>query len=243
MYRNVVIGSKISFDRSSGGADSVIIGNESQLIETDNAATMVGYSTICNDSIGSIVIGTYAKAEHTESVTIVGKNSSITNTTGDPSSAAGSSVAVGSGADITDSPFSTAIGSGATISANSDFSTVIGTSAEAKADSPNAIVIGFAADIDATSPYAIRIGCEQSNFIRGNSTTNKILVITDDAGLRIQNTGTLETTADGGSSWGEIPNSTILLARDYVDDTAAGTGGVPVGGLYHNAGVVRIRIA
>lgn len=29
---------------------------------------------------------------------------------------------------------------------------------------------------------------------------------------------------------------------DYADDTAAAAGGVPVGGLYHNAGAVRVRL-
>lgn len=32
-----------------------------------------------------------------------------------------------------------------------------------------------------------------------------------------------------------------LVADNFADDTAAATGGVPVGGLYHNAGAVRVR--
>lgn len=34
---------------------------------------------------------------------------------------------------------------------------------------------------------------------------------------------------------------TGLISRDYADDTAAAAGGVSIGGLYHNAGVVRVR--
>lgn len=34
---------------------------------------------------------------------------------------------------------------------------------------------------------------------------------------------------------------TGLVARDYADDTAAAAGGVSIGGLYHNAGAVRVR--
>lgn len=37
--------------------------------------------------------------------------------------------------------------------------------------------------------------------------------------------------------------SDILLANNFANDAAAETGGVPVGGLYHNAGALRIRIA
>ena len=30
---------------------------------------------------------------------------------------------------------------------------------------------------------------------------------------------------------------------NYADDTAAAAGGIPLGGVYHNAGALRIRIA
>ena len=37
--------------------------------------------------------------------------------------------------------------------------------------------------------------------------------------------------------------SDVLLANNFADDAAAAMGGVPVGGLYHNAGALKIRIA
>lgn len=33
-----------------------------------------------------------------------------------------------------------------------------------------------------------------------------------------------------------------VLGSDYADDTAAAAGGIPIGGIYHNAGAIRIRI-
>ena len=33
-----------------------------------------------------------------------------------------------------------------------------------------------------------------------------------------------------------------LPSRNYADDVAAEAGGVPVGGIYHNAGAVRVRL-
>ncbi len=33
-----------------------------------------------------------------------------------------------------------------------------------------------------------------------------------------------------------------VLGSNYADDTAAAAGGVPIGGIYHNAGAIRIRI-
>jgi len=36
--------------------------------------------------------------------------------------------------------------------------------------------------------------------------------------------------------------SDTIPALDYADDAAAATGGVPVGGIYHNSGTIRIRL-
>jgi hypothetical protein len=33
-----------------------------------------------------------------------------------------------------------------------------------------------------------------------------------------------------------------VIEFDFADDTAAAAGGVPVGGLYHNAGALRVRL-
>jgi len=39
-----------------------------------------------------------------------------------------------------------------------------------------------------------------------------------------------------------VPGLQDLQASDYADDAAAAVGGIPVGGLYHTAGVVKIRL-
>lgn len=36
--------------------------------------------------------------------------------------------------------------------------------------------------------------------------------------------------------------SFALIDRDYADDTAAATGGVPIGSLYHTSGAVKVRL-
>ena len=33
-----------------------------------------------------------------------------------------------------------------------------------------------------------------------------------------------------------------VVGFNFADDTAAATGGIPIGGLYHNAGALRIRL-
>ena len=62
------------------------------------------------------------------------------------------------------------------------------------------------------------------------------------------NSNALLITA-GGKSGGnptvpQVPRVIIptVVNFNFADDTAAAAGGIPVGGLYHNAGVVRIRL-
>lgn len=33
-----------------------------------------------------------------------------------------------------------------------------------------------------------------------------------------------------------------MLVREFADDAAAAQGGVPIGGLYHSAGVAKVRV-
>ena len=49
----------------------------------------------------------------------------------------------------------------------------------------------------------------------------------------------------GNPSAAQVPRVILptVVQFNFADDTAAAAGGIPVGGLYHNAGVLRIRIA
>lgn len=51
----------------------------------------------------------------------------------------------------------------------------------------------------------------------------------------------LDTTAYGFSFPANVQIEG-LPSRNYANDAAAATGGVPIGGLYHNAGAVRVRL-
>jgi len=48
--------------------------------------------------------------------------------------------------------------------------------------------------------------------------------------------------SEGLNGIASMLHSDALLEHNFVDDTAAAAGGVPVGALYHNAGEVRIRV-
>lgn len=46
--------------------------------------------------------------------------------------------------------------------------------------------------------------------------------------------------------WRLIPGQSriaFLVDRDFADDTAAGVGGVPIGGTYHTAGALKVRVS
>ena len=39
-----------------------------------------------------------------------------------------------------------------------------------------------------------------------------------------------------------IGDPIVSISANYADDSAAATGGIPVGGLYHTSGTVKIRL-
>ena len=49
----------------------------------------------------------------------------------------------------------------------------------------------------------------------------------------------------GNPSAAQVPRVILptVVQFNFADDTAAAAGGIPVGGLYHSAGVLKIRIA
>ena len=63
-------------------------------------------------------------------------------------------------------------------------------------------------------------------------------------GVGLITSGNLHVSGTLGVSGSIIASGSTnsVLASNYVDDTAAASGGVPVGGMYHNAGAVRIRL-
>ena len=62
---------------------------------------------------------------------------------------------------------------------------------------------------------------------------NNAVIITE-GGINGGNTGTVP----------QVPRIILptIVNFNFADDTAAAAGGIPVGGLYHNAGALRIRL-
>ena len=74
---------------------------------------------------------------------------------------------------------------------------------------------------------------------------SKIRIFADDNGLAIG--GNNVTPTEALDVTGTVTANKYIV-EDYAslnfgDDTAAAAGGVPLGGLYHDAGIARIRIS
>jgi hypothetical protein len=61
-------------------------------------------------------------------------------------------------------------------------------------------------------------------------------------GLTISGSTTNHNTASFSGIIRASGSANSVLASNFADDTAAAAGGIPIGGMYHNAGAIRIRI-
>ena len=95
------------------------------------------------------------------------------------------------------------------------------------------MVLGFRNDKTAYPAVDYANGLGNTKFVLGVGT------ITDTNAMIVTEGG---VTRGGGVN--QVPRVILpsVVNFNFADDTAAATGGVPVGGLYHNAGQVRIRI-
>ncbi len=71
-----------------------------------------------------------------------------------------------------------------------------------------------------------------------------LITLAGNTSVAIPLTGILATTGNIET----LTNKTLAMPKlsglgDYADDTAAAAGGVPIDGVYHNAGALRIRLA
>lgn len=247
-------------DSLANGASSIAIGNQ---CEADNdQAAAYGYlakayyhgvaigersnAGYINQKGGNVAIGSQASAD--------GQDDSIAIGTASISSAVGSvaigknSNASGGGADGV-----IAIGNNAKATANKAIAIGIGTGQTQCNDEgiafgdtvktlngdTRAIAIGNGINLAGTAPDSITIGT-------GTSTTA-------DSGIAIgreASASASQAVALGRGVTAATAN-TVTLKRlqmldyatlDYADDAAAATGGIPLGGVYHTSGALKIRI-
>lgn len=101
----------------------------------------------------------------------------------------------------------------------------------------NVMTLGYRNNASGYPAADKNLGLGDTKFVVGvgsSTTTNANALIITEGGI------------NGGSS-GSVPQVPRIIfpsvvGFNFADDTAAAAGGIPVGGLYHNAGALRIRL-
>jgi hypothetical protein len=193
-------------------------------------------------SANNIAIGNTANAggdnAFARSNIAIGFNTDATNekdvAVGNEAQATGSrTVAIGDSANASGSR-SVVVGASSTASAFS--SCVFGAFSEATAEGAT-VVGGYGSS--ATAVDAIAVGKEADATAIGAIAIGKLAQATADGAVAI------------GSGINAVTADTVTMDKlqildyaniNYADDTAAAAGGIPLGGVYHNAGDLKIRI-
>jgi hypothetical protein len=147
----------------------------------------------------------------------------------------GNSIAAGKAFIDESAPFSIAVGFG--LRTNNDSTALFG--AYNTSSNAGQTVIGIASNTT---------GIGEGAFIIGNgtdaSTRSNLLVA---QGSTVQITGSLLVSGSSNTSGNSTVNGFTILSQvsaslNFIDDAAAQTGGVPLGGLYRNGNAIQIRL-
>ena len=201
----------------SGGANSIIAGGQANRIYNNSysAGIFGGSNTRVTGSAG--VLG----ALNSSSVRLYAKNNVARAGIlyGDTTS-----VSIDTGSGVLISSKSSAINRDKSLSNAADFNDTLLTNASIMASTSSFIV-------NNASSANSNVGIYNSNNVEINQKDNVVV---------IASTGYTATT----DNIVVVPQlvMTQYASLDYADDTAAAAGGIVLGGLYHNAGAVRIRI-
>lgn len=220
----------------SGGGGGISIGQDSF---SQAGAIAIGYST--NSVDGSLSLGWNANATGGTAISI-GKNNNVTGSWG---------ISIGEGSSVTAGGFRTGgISMGAAAAARATNCITIGNGAIVDdAVRVDTVVIGNGAK---SAQYSTAVG--SASFAIGDY-CSVVGQGSRAAGSRASVLGTNsfadfnDTTSIGSNTtalnWANsvtMKQLALIATGNYADDTAAATAGVPINGVYHNAGALRIRI-
>jgi hypothetical protein len=218
---------------NASGDFALALGKQSQASGTSSVAIGDGASASATNaiSIGNTLTG------DTDNAISIGKN--IVN------SGQGDSIIIGRDWNHTYGKDNVVIGNGQdkVTSVGQDNMILIGR--VKKGDSNGGVAIGYGTEIYGSSGgRGIAIGYEAKAGVG----TSADLCIAIGKGTEAKAVGSVALGADVTA---ETVNTTTVnlfqiagyASMDYADDTAAATGGIPLGGVYHTAGALKIRIA
>jgi hypothetical protein len=100
-------------------------------------------------------------------------------------------------------------------------------------------IVGIASRLDDAGPGAFVVGNGTTPLIGEGTLTRSNLLVAQ--GSKVQVTGSLDVTGSMDVD-GFTILSTVSSSYNFADDAAAASGGVPLGGLYHTSGTIKIRL-
>ena len=237
---SIGVNARAEMQLASGGGGGVSIGQNSN---SNGGSVAIGYNANADGSgSGGVSLGWNSAAISANTIAI-GKTAN---------SAGYNAIAIGESAEATAGGFRTgAISMGSTAKARAVNCITIGNNAVVDdAIRVNTVVLGAdakAAQYSTALGYgAFAVGEATIALGDANASGNYAIAIGD--GAQANNT---EVVAIGRNvtaiNWTSSTTVNQIAFANYAglnfaDDTAAATGGVPLGGVYHNAGALRIRI-
>ncbi len=243
---SVVIGAGNN-DIVTGSDNCLAVGNNNQILSNSDHAVAFGLGNIISNGAsaslavgqGNIIDGTGIPGGTTVRSQVLGLNNSLTGSF--------ASFVAGGNNTVTTEQNAMVLGFGNTTN-GADNVFAIGESntlADATANGVfmigNAItgqdgnmVLGFRNDTTGypATNYALGLGNTKLVLSTGTVTNSNAIIITEGG-----------VTRGGGVAQEPRIVMPSIVAFDYADDIAAAAAGIPIGGIYHNAGALRIRVA
>jgi len=235
---SLVVGSGTN-DIIAGSDHCLTVGSNNQITSNSDQSVAFGQGNSIAGSIDAFAVGNSNSIISSNRTQVLGFNNTATSS---------SSFVAGGANSISATSNVFALGDNHTVSGTTQDAYLLGTSNtitggtgsfaignNIDGDTGNHMVIGYRNDKSSypATDYALGLGNTKFALSVGSTTT------TDSNAIIITEGG-----VNRGGGVAQIPRVVLptILNFNFADDTAAAAGGIPVGGLYHNAGVIRIRL-
>ena len=209
-------------DNVSGSDHCLIVGSGNQITSNSDQSVAFGQGNNITDSTDAFAVGNSNTVSSSQRTLVLGYNNSVDSA---------SSFIAGGENTVNNGDTNIVIGYNNSSSGSNNFA--IG---NVISSLNNGMVLGFRNNASQYPSTDINNGLSEVKFVVATGASNTT------------NSNALLITA-GGKNGGnpavpQIPRVILptVVNFNFADDTAAAAGGIPVGGLYHNAGALRIRL-
>ena len=234
-------------DIISGSDNSLAVGNGNQITSNSDNTTAIGTSNTLSGAKNSLVVGlgnTISLSSPGHSI-VQGQNNTLTNSFSSFVAGGNNTVNVGQNAfvlgyshDLTGADSFVVLGENNTSTGSTNDNNVymIGGNLQGK---DGTMVLGFRNN-QASYPA--------TDYTNGLGNTKFVIGVGSDTNVPAKNNAVIITEGGvtrGGAGVLQVPRIVLpsVVDFDYVSDADAAANGIPVGGIYHNSGELRIRIS